>query len=240
MQNKANNLAEVEHLISEEEVNITSKNMAQQFSVYKCLTLILRITILPVVAFIVFKTTQNFTFFSMHPVLMTMAYLICMLEAILLFSSWPLVVINKLTDRVTLHGLLQGSCLVMSSIGFGVVAYNKILLNKNHFASWHSWFGLLAFIMNIGNALGGVMAKYPSLNKAVKPLVMKTMHAGCACLTFGLVVASLLSGLNSNYFRRLNDNNYFPWQIVFLVPIIAYISVINQVVRSYYPRFRVA
>lgn len=191
------------------------------------------------VSFILYKAIPGYFFFSLHPICMTIAYGLLMLEGVLFFSSQPLVNATKKSTKITWHWIFQALVISLCAVGFTVVYYNKNRLGKNHFTTWHSWIGLLTIIATTIIALGGLFAKYPAvLKRYQRPIILKSVHAFAGCLTFALGCGSLLSGLNSNYFIKLTKDSMPIWQLAYGAPVFMAIAVLFQVLKSFLPRLR--
>ena len=88
--------------------------------------------------------------------------------------------------------------------GFFAIYYNKILLNKLHFQTWHGWLGLSTVILICLQSLQGVgvlYSKLPLVNK-LKPRQLKQLHAVCGALVFFVACITLILGFCSNWFTR--------------------------------------
>lgn len=202
-------------------------------------TMLMHIFSISFVAFILYKCIPGAVFFSIHPICMSISYGFLMFEAVMFFSSRPLFSVQKRASKVTLHWIFQMATLLIAIIGFLVAVYQKILKNKDHFVSWHSWFGLAAYIFTFLNSVGGILAKYPTILKGYQlPITIKAMHAFSACATFSLTAAALVTALQTNYFAKLTKDTLPIWQLAYAVPPLMVITVVYQVVQSYGSRLR--
>ena len=47
------------------------------------------------------------------------------------------------------HRLLQGCSLVASIVGIAAIYYSKESKNKAHLTTWHSWIGIMTFVIHL-------------------------------------------------------------------------------------------
>ncbi|OQS06208.1 hypothetical protein THRCLA_01741 [Thraustotheca clavata] len=98
--------------------------------------------------------------FSWHPVCFCLAYLVATPSAILAMSDRRRESnFNKRTALLDWHVYMQSLTIVLMSIGFGVIYYNKDLHNRPHFQTTHSYVGVAAFICYFINYLGGMLKR---------------------------------------------------------------------------------
>merc|ERR1712223_949591 len=117
--------------------------------------------------------------FSWHPVCMSMAFVLLMLQAIMIFSTESsLTPTSPRPDKIQLHWILHAFGMASAVFGFLSVYFNKELNGRKHFTTWHSRFGLVTMMGMFLAALGGLVAKYGhKLRNFVKPIHLKLYHA---------------------------------------------------------------
>ena len=77
--------------------------------------------------------------FSWHPVCMSMAFVLLMLQAIMIFSpESSLTPTSPRPDKVQLHWILHAFGMASAVFGFLSVYFNKELNGRKHFTTWHS------------------------------------------------------------------------------------------------------
>jgi len=108
------------------------------------------------------ETGANDTFgiFNWHPILMTLAFVGCMGEAILTYSS-PIVPISDRKTKKYVHASLNSAACVFTVLGI-VAAIQSHTLKKpmpmSNFYSTHSYLGVLTCVMMICQIVLGFMA----------------------------------------------------------------------------------
>ncbi|KAK3705447.1 hypothetical protein QZH41_019901 [Actinostola sp. cb2023] len=189
---------------------------------------------LPVV--IIWLAQPGASLFPWHPTLMSIGFGFLMTEAIMLFSpqSSVLPTLSRAT-KAQVHWMIQLGAITFTSTGFAVIIYNKYLYGKNHFTSWHGWFGLATMIMVFLQALQGVSIFYPSfaLFKA-KLGQRKQLHALFGTLVFMLASTTIVLGYFSSWFVN-KTNDIVWWGSVFSTLVMAGI-IVGQVTNEYAAR----
>lgn len=101
-------------------------------------------------------------------------------------------------NRSTRHWILQALALTILTGGFLAIFINKIRADKSHFTTYHSCFGLSAYIMALVASCGGITALFSmKFKKIIAPLYIKLVHAGAGLATFILGIVTIILGLFS-------------------------------------------
>eukprot|EP00890_Picochlorum_soloecismus_P004081 jgi/Picsp_1/4674/NSC_02043-R1_cytochrome b561 len=144
------------------------------------------------------ETNDTSQLFNWHPILMTLAYVGCMAEAILSYST-PL--LKRLSDRrvcKAVHAGLHVLATILAVVGI-TAAYKSHTLKKPvpmpNFYSTHSFLGVLSMCMVLGQiALGTLAFLYPqwplSDRQAFSPL-----HKFFGAATFMLGTVTVMVGV---------------------------------------------
>lgn len=104
--------------------------------------------------------------------------------------------------RSARHWVIQLFTGIVVLIGFLVILSNKIILEKPHFQTLHSKFGLASFIFMITTMLGGLGALYSlKLKQYLAPIYIKLLHASVGLSTFCLGIITILLGLYSQWWQ---------------------------------------
>ncbi|XP_030584360.1 transmembrane reductase CYB561D2 [Archocentrus centrarchus] len=187
--------------------------------------------------FIALLSRLGTSWFSWHPFFMTLAFSFFMTEAILLFSpeGSPIKSFSHST-KGGIHRLLQGLCVSCAVLGFAAIFYNKHLIDKPHFTSWHGLLGLLTICVVVAQSLAAMPLSYPSLAKGWSLAKLKRYHAASGLITYLLGSASLLLGLCSVWFTA--SVREYTWYLSALCPAFGAFVIMNQVSRSYVAKKR--
>lgn len=152
---------------------------------------------------------DEFTFFTWHPLLMTIGWLLLMTEGIL-FLSKDNILSSKLTlrGRSRVHWGLQVCACALVFAAFGVVVQNKEDFGWKHFTSWHGICGLISVCLCIPTMLLGNLTMFSSNFKTyVRPTVSKFFHSTFGTLTFAMGMATLILSLKTEFFKGKTSNS---------------------------------
>ncbi len=174
--------------------------------------------------------------FSWHPTCMSVAFMLLLLQAIVVFSpESSLFPASTRADKVQLHWILHAFGLVSAAFGFFAVYLNKEVNGRSHFTSWHGTFGLAAVCGAVGAAFGGLAAKFSFLRNFVKSSRVKMAHATGGMLVFLLAMTAVALAAYTNWFRNRVGSGW-AWRAAFFTPIVLGLCVARQVTQSYLPR----
>lgn len=124
-----------------------------------------------------------------------------MTEAILTFSHENFLTRNlSHLDRVSLHWKLQLAAATSILVAFLCIFCNKNRWGKEHFTSWHGYFGLWTCLIATGTVCGGVFAKFGyQLRHIVAPVILKSIHSAFGIGSYVLALFTMCLGLNSEW-----------------------------------------
>ncbi|KAL6066955.1 hypothetical protein QOT17_009163 [Balamuthia mandrillaris] len=112
-------------------------------------------------------------------------------------------------QRKSVHAYLQLVAFLLAVASFYVVVQNKFNLGKHHFKSWHSWFGLLAFVCLLLNVATGAASFWLHSflrNKlglsAGSIAAFLRWHRNFAKVMWGLAILAILVGLQTSYMGK--------------------------------------
>ncbi|RZB39691.1 zinc finger protein 532-like [Asbolus verrucosus] len=162
-----------------------------------------------VILIIYFCFSEEFKFFTWHPLLLSTGWMFLMTEAILSVSKDNLFTgtLPK-AIRVRLHWIFQAIALTFITVGFAIVFINKNYLNKTHFKTWHALFGLIGVVSTIPSTISGVAALFNvNLRHYIKPKINKFIHIVSGIATFGFGGLSLILSVYTHWFARLSNGN---------------------------------
>lgn len=181
---------------------------------------------------IAFYAFTNFSFFALHPLLMSLAFAFLVPQGLMVFNrSSSLVSAWKVPDKVNAHGWMLFAGLCSALAGFVVIYITKNRGGKQHFTSWHGYLGLIVTLYMCVQVVAGVYLKYAGL-KAVNlpPGVslgqVKNMHSisGTFSSTAALVV--LFLGLQSSWFNSVA--NYYAWGVGAILLVFLGMTIVAQ------------
>ncbi|KAL6266423.1 hypothetical protein P5V15_003273 [Pogonomyrmex californicus] len=150
------------------------------------------------VIYILVLSFEDYSFFSWHPICMTVGVGLLVTEAVFNISgeayiAWKL----PRRNRVTIHWILHTMGLIIIGIGLIIIVVNKINHNKDHFATTHAQLGLTTIVLSVLVAAFGVLANntvwiYPH----VRPIFIKVAHS---CGGIGVTILLLATLINGTY-----------------------------------------
>lgn len=189
-------------------------------------------------AFYLYAANPGSDLFSWHPTCMSVAFVLLLLQAIVIFSpESSLTPTSPKPEKVQLHWILHLFGLVSAVCGFGAVYLNKEMNNRKHFVSWHSKFGFATMVGVLCAIIGGLMAKYSlNLRNWIRPINMKLYHATAGMLVFLCAMTTVALATYSNWFHNRFGKTGWVGRICLWAPIILAVCVARQVTQSYLPR----
>ena len=160
-----------------------------------------------------------FELFSYHPFCMLIGYGILISEG-MLFSRYI-----KTKDRafwLKVHLILQTIGLLFVTVGFIAIVVNKFQFNKLQFKSYHSWFGLGAYILTtIQTGVGYVIYYFRKIliKQVGVPLTVKIcrLHGISGTFTYILSMVALMFGFRSNYSLSKFGSNFSNYLILLFI-----------------------
>lgn len=150
------------------------------------------------VIYILVLAFSNYSFFSWHPICMSVGVGLVITEAVFIVSG-DAYVVSKLPrrNRVTTHWILHAIGLTLIGIGLIIIVVNKFNHDKPHFATTHSQLGLVTIVLTVLVASFGVLANNTMwLYPRVRPILIKVAHA---CGGIGMTVLLLATLINGTY-----------------------------------------
>ncbi|KAJ8918144.1 hypothetical protein NQ315_011601 [Exocentrus adspersus] len=154
-----------------------------------------------------------FEFFTWHPLLLSIGWMLLMGEAILILSKENILRRKyKITHtlKLRLHWVPLTVAAVLIGIGFLIVTISKNRKNKYHYTSWHGLLGLIGVVTFIPPCINGVMTLYDKeLRDYLNPRIVKLIHIITGVLSFACGGLSLILSVYTKWFdRRTNGNPY--------------------------------
>ncbi|XP_043261230.1 transmembrane reductase CYB561D2-like [Colletes gigas] len=154
------------------------------------------VLLLAPVIYILTLAFGRYSFFSWHPICMSLGVGLLITEAVFSVSGEAYIG-HKISrvNRVTMHWILHTVGLALVLIGLIIIVVNKINNNGYHFASPHSILGLVSIIMAFLTAGFGIVTNNPKwLYPRFRPVLLKIMHAFAGIAVTILLLASVITG----------------------------------------------
>ncbi|KZC10147.1 PREDICTED: cytochrome b561 domain-containing protein 2-like [Dufourea novaeangliae] len=154
------------------------------------------VLLLAPVIYILVLAFAKYSFFSWHPICMSIGVGLLITEAVFSVSGEAYIG-SKISrsNRVTMHWILHTAGLLLVLIGLIIIVTNKINGNRAHFATPHSILGLISIIMAVLTAAFGIVTNNPKwLYPRFRPVLLKIMHAFAGIAVTILLLASIITG----------------------------------------------
>ncbi|XP_019369398.1 PREDICTED: cytochrome b561 domain-containing protein 1, partial [Gavialis gangeticus] len=175
--------------------------------------------------------------FSWHPVFMSIAFCLCMTEAILLFSpeNSPFCFCSRKV-KVRLHWTAQTLVIVAATLGLGFIISSKNRSEYPHFVSWHSILGIVTLIATCGQALCGLCLHFPQLLRVSSVARLRLYHITCGLVVYLLATFTVALGIYSDWFQAQIKG--VAWYVCLALPFYPALMVMNQIISIYIPAKR--
>ncbi|XP_076664316.1 transmembrane reductase CYB561D2 [Andrena cerasifolii] len=198
--------------------------------VFSALTHIL---LLAPVIYILSLAFGNYSFFSWHPICMSLGVGLLITEAVFSVSGEAYLgsKVSRL-NRVTMHWVAHTAGLTLVLIGLIIIVVNKVANNRYHFASPHSVLGLISIILAFLIASFGIITNNPKwLYPRFRPVLLKIVHAFGGVAVTILLLASVITGTYSHWWpgsdtgRSLVFSSFFiAGFLILLKPVLGAVS----------------
>ncbi|CAF3225598.1 unnamed protein product [Rotaria sp. Silwood2] len=144
--------------------------------------------------------------FSYHPVMMTIGLLFCYGNAILLYRTFKQT--SKLMMKI-FHACFLIISLTLSIFGLAAIIQSKIISNRPHFMTFHSWIGIATIgLFAFQWICGFISYLFPKLSLDIRKGYMPT-HRLWGKIIFLSSVVAILTGLSehgmTSSFFTMND-----------------------------------
>jgi len=194
--------------------------------------MVVHLIALAVPAVVVGTALWHYTFFSWHPICLSIAYGFLMSQGILLFSSHSSLIPNATrSKKVNYHAYILLTMLAIIYVGQTVIYLVKESNGKAHFTTWHGVIGLMTVMYTTIQVMAGVFVKYAHMVKLPKslPLIdLKLYHGASGCTLSILSCVTLILGLSSNWF--VDNVNEYVRGLCMVAVVILGLTVLNHAV----------
>ncbi|KAJ7999465.1 hypothetical protein DPEC_G00194710 [Dallia pectoralis] len=174
--------------------------------------------------------------FSWHPVCMSVAYLLCLTEGILVFSEGSAFCFKSRNVKVRLHWLVQALVLLAAAVGVGFMIASKNRAQLPHLTCWHSILGVGTLAATVLQAACGVCLLFPKLLK-LSPPRLKLYHATCGLVVYLLATVTVVSAMFTDWFQGIVKGAL--WYAFLPLPLFPALVIMNQITNAYLPRKKI-
>ncbi|KAM6454459.1 putative transmembrane reductase CYB561D1 isoform 2-T2 [Liasis olivaceus] len=180
--------------------------------------------------FLLLLSRPGTSLFSWHPVFMSIAFCLCLTEAILIFAPEGSLFFCSHKVKVQLHWTAQMLSLGAATLGLGFIISSKNRSELPHFISWHSILGLLTFLATCGQVLCGLCLLFPQLLRISLMAQLRRCHTMCGLMVYLLATFTVVLGICSDWFQAQIKGVvwYFCLGLIFFPALI----IVNQISRT--------
>ncbi|XP_048354113.1 probable transmembrane reductase CYB561D1 [Sphaerodactylus townsendi] len=175
--------------------------------------------------------------FSWHPVFMSIAFCLCLTEAILIFSpNGSLFCSCSPKIKVQLHWTAQMLVLVAATLGLAFIISSKNRSELPHLVSWHSCLGLLTLLALCGQILCGLCLQFPQLLRNFSVAQLQLYHTVYGLVVYLLATFTVVLGIYSDWFQAQIKG--VAWYLCLGLPFCSALVIIKQTIRTHLPEKR--
>ena len=138
--------------------------------------------------------------------------------------------------KVKVHWIIQIAAIVFALVGLAVIVYNKNLMNKAHFTTWHGCLGLATVVYVCIQAMCGIFLLYPKILKSIRLVDLKMYHATSGLIGYSFACGTIVLALFSNWFTSIVTGT--AWWACLACPMILILVTMEQVTSAYLPQGR--
>ncbi|KAH1171318.1 probable transmembrane reductase CYB561D1 [Mauremys mutica] len=188
--------------------------------------------------FLLLLSRPGTSLFSWHPVFMSIAFCLCLPEAILLFSpeNSPFCLCSRQV-KVWLHWTAQTLVVVAATLGLAFIISSKNRSELPHLVSWHSLLGILTLVATCGQALCGLSLRFPQLLRISSVARLRLYHVTCGLVVCLLATFTVVLGICSDWFQAQIKG--IAWYFCLALPFYPALVIMNQTTGVHLPKKRV-
>ncbi|XP_072853574.2 putative transmembrane reductase CYB561D1 isoform X1 [Pogona vitticeps] len=187
---------------------------------------------------IIFLCEKHFCLglFSWHPVFMSIAFCLCLTEAILILSpdSAFFCCLRSHRTKVQLHWTAQTLVLVSGTLGLAFIISSKNRSELPHFVSWHSILGLLTLVATCGQVLCGLCLHFPHLLRISSTATVQMYHVTCGLIVYVLATFTVILAIYSDWFQAQIKG--LAWYFYLALHFCPALVVVSQITRTRLPK----
>ncbi|XP_026533685.1 cytochrome b561 domain-containing protein 1-like [Notechis scutatus] len=151
--------------------------------------------------FLLLLSRPGTSLFSWHPVFMSIAFCLCLTEALLIFSPEASLFFCSHKAKVQLHWIAQMLALVAATLGLVFIISSKNRSELPHFISWHSILGLVTILATCGQVLCGLGLLFPQLLRISLAAQLWRCHTVYGLIVYLLATSTVVLGICSDWFQ---------------------------------------
>ncbi|XP_063153784.1 probable transmembrane reductase CYB561D1 isoform X2 [Candoia aspera] len=161
---------------------------------------------------------------------MSIAFCLCLTEAILIFAAEGSLFFCSYKVKVLLHWTAQMLALVAATLGLAFIISSKNRSELPHFISWHSILGLLTFLATCGQVLCGLCLLFPQALRISLMAQLRRCHTVCGLIVYLLTTFTVALGICSDWFQAQIKGVawYFCLGLIFCPALM----IVNQIPRT--------
>ncbi|XP_077190341.1 putative transmembrane reductase CYB561D1 isoform X2 [Paroedura picta] len=173
--------------------------------------------------------------FSWHPVFMSIAFCLCLTEAILIFSpEGSLFCSFSHKIKVQLHWTAQMLALMAAAVGLAFIISSKNRSELPHFVSWHSCLGLLTLLAMCGQIICGLCLRFPRQLKIFSMAQLRLYHMMYGLVVYLLATFTVALGIYSDWFQAQIKG--VAWYFCLGLPFCPALVIMNHTIRTHVPK----
>ncbi|XP_034977370.2 probable transmembrane reductase CYB561D1 [Zootoca vivipara] len=169
--------------------------------------------------------------FSWHPAFMSIAFCLCLTEAILIFSPEGLLFCScSHKMKVQLHWTAQMLAFVAATLGLAFIVSSKNRSELPHLVSWHSVLGLLTLLAACGQVLSGFCLRFPWLLRISSVGRLRLVHMMYGLIVYLLATFTVALGIYSDWFQAQIKG--VAWYFCLGLPFCPALVIVKQITRT--------
>nr|XP_060629220.1 probable transmembrane reductase CYB561D1 [Anolis sagrei ordinatus] len=187
--------------------------------------------------FLLLLSRPGTSLFSWHPFFMSIAFCLCLTEAILIFSPDSSLFLFCCCFRkvnTQLHWTLPTLALVVAALGLAFIVSSKNRSELSHFVSWHSIVGLLTFVAACGHILCGLCLRFPHLLRMSFISPLRQYHLMCGLIVYLLATFTVVLAICSDWVQAQIKG--LVWYLSMGLLFCPALVIVNQVARTHLPK----
>ncbi|XP_054837518.1 probable transmembrane reductase CYB561D1 [Eublepharis macularius] len=199
--------------------------------------LLAHLAALGMTALLLLLSRPGTSLFSWHPMFMSIAFCLCLTEAILIFSPESSIFCScSHRVKVQLHWTATTLVLVAATLGLAFIISSKNRSELPHFVSWHSFLGLLTLLATCGQILCGLCLRFPQLLRILSVAQLRLYHMVYGLVVYLLATFTVVLGIYSDWFQAQIKG--VAWYFCLGLPFCPALIIMNQTIRTCLPKKR--
>jgi hypothetical protein len=156
---------------------------------------------------LIFFLNSEITLFKLHPILMTISFLILLSEGLFQVKEMRHDLENRKYYQI-LHILLQSSACLLSFASFFISIRQKNFELKKHFTTWHSWIGMMTLMIQFFVSLIGYVKYFSLFKNFYQTFKLRVSHNILGLICYFLGLTCIIFGLRSTFILNSFQNDF--------------------------------